>query len=268
MGVLASPANSVSRRLRRRFAIHSFHRLIPGHVKRSEQGKCHICSYLVKKVLRFGDNPQVSLDEYRRKRRPGKTPEPFGDAKRRADRAPTSSFSGTPRGGSTTTSGSSATARWRAGQCRKASRCVAGERHLAVHVEDHPLEYGDFEGTIPAGEYGAGTVEIWDRGTYELLEEKRDGGLTVRLHGDRLDGVWTLVPAQLDGDPKNWLLLRKEGRRRARRGRGTTPMLATASETLPAGEGWVFEPKWDGFRAIVSRLGRRGRPSRAATATT
>ena len=75
-----------------------------------------------------------------------------------------------------------------------------GERHLAVHVEDHPLEYGDFEGTIPAGEYGAGTVEIWDRGTYELLEEKRDGGLTVRLHGERLDGVWTLVPAHLDGD--------------------------------------------------------------------
>ena len=63
-----------------------------------------------------------------------------------------------------------------------------GERHLAVHVEDHPLEYADFEGTIPAGEYGAGTVEIWDRGTYELLEEKRDGGLTVRLRGERLDG--------------------------------------------------------------------------------
>jgi len=70
-----------------------------------------------------------------------------------------------------------------------------GEQHLAVHVEDHPLEYGSFEGEIPQGNYGAGTVEIWDRGTYELLEEKRDGGLTVRLHGERLDGIWTLVPA-------------------------------------------------------------------------
>ena len=87
-----------------------------------------------------------------------------------------------------------------------------GERHLAVHVEDHPLDYADFEGEIPAGQYGAGTVEIWDRGTYELLEEKQDGGLTVRLHGARLDGTWTLVPAHLDGDPKNWLLLRKDGR--------------------------------------------------------
>ncbi len=60
------------------------------------------------------------------------------------------------------------------------------------------------------GNYGAGTVEIWDRGTYELVEEKRDGGLTVRLHGERLEGLWTLVPAQLDGDPKNWLLVKKK----------------------------------------------------------
>ena len=129
-----------------------------------------------------------------------------------------------------------------------------GERHLAVHVEDHPLEYADFEGVIPAGQYGAGTVEIWDRGTYDLLEEKRDGGLTVRLHGERLDGVWTLVPAALDGDPKNWLLLRKDADDGAA-GRRYQPMLATSSDTLPSGEGWVFEPKWDGFRAIVTVSG-------------
>ena len=126
-----------------------------------------------------------------------------------------------------------------------------GEQHLAVHVEDHPLEYGSFEGEIPKGNYGAGTVEIWDRGTYELLEEKPDGGLTVRLHGERLDGTWALVPAHLSGDEKNWLILRKRedgttsGVRRTYR-----PMLATLTEKLPAGEGWEFEPKWDGYRAL------------------
>src|SRR3954453_8389326 len=58
-----------------------------------------------------------------------------------------------------------------------------GQQHLAVHVEDHPLEDGGFEGQVPGGEYGAGSVEIWDEGTFELVERKRDGGLTVRLHG-------------------------------------------------------------------------------------
>jgi bifunctional non-homologous end joining protein LigD len=127
-----------------------------------------------------------------------------------------------------------------------------GERRLAVHVEDHPLEYGDFEGTIPAGEYGAGTVEIWDRGTYELLEEKKNGGLTVRLDGERLDGVWTLVPAALDRNPKNWLLLRKDGAPNERGATSYAAMKAMSTDTLPKGEGWIYEPKWDGFRALVT----------------
>src|ERR687885_1404826 len=101
-----------------------------------------------------------------------------------------------------------------------------GQQHLAVHVEDHPLEYATFEGEIPKGQYGAGTVEIWDRGTYELVEEKRDGGLTFRLEGNRLHGLWSLIPAKLDGDPKNWLLLRKrEDGGRAPDGRTYQPML-------------------------------------------
>ncbi len=210
----------------------------------------------------------MSLDEYRRKRRRERTPEPFGGA-------------GTASGGPRFVvqrhdarrlhydfrlERDGALASW---AVPKGVPLRRGERHLAVHVEDHPLDYADFEGTIPAGQYGAGTVEIWDRGTYELLEEKRNGGLTVRLHGERLDGTWTLVPASLDGDPKNWLLLRKdEGSSRASR---YWPMLATSSQSLPAGEGWVFEPKWDGFRAIVTVSGgeatftsrRRERPHRA-----
>jgi len=118
-----------------------------------------------------------------------------------------------------------------------------------VHVEDHPLDYAGFEGEIPAGQYGAGSVEIFDRGTYELVEEKRDGGLTFDLHGQRLRGRWTLVPARLDGKDENWLLLRKDdGPKR----RAWAPMLATAATAPPRGDGWVFEPKWDGYRAIAT----------------
>jgi len=193
----------------------------------------------------------MGLDEYRRKRDRRRTPEPFGGAP----------GGGTPvfvvqrhaarrlhydlrleRGG--------ALASW---AVPKGLPLEAGERRLAVHVEDHPLEYASFEGEIPAGEYGAGSVEIWDTGTYELLEEKHDGGLTVHLHGRRLDGVWTLVPAALDDDPKNWLLLRKDAPKAGRP--AYAPMLATGSDHLPAGDHWSFEPKWDGYRAIVTIAG-------------
>src|SRR5262249_46256065 len=111
----------------------------------------------------------------------------------------------------------------------------AGQKALAVHVEDHPLDYARFAGEIPAGEYGAGTVEIWDHGTYDLLEEKRDGGLTVRLAGERLRGVWTLVPAHLDGKERNWLILRKRDEEgdAAQAHACYRPMLATLVDGLP-----------------------------------
>jgi bifunctional non-homologous end joining protein LigD len=125
-----------------------------------------------------------------------------------------------------------------------------GQRALAVHVEDHPLDYATFEGEIPAGNYGAGTVEIWDTGTYELLEEKRDGGLTVRLHGSRLEGAWTLVPARLDGDPKNWLLIKKHDEVDREVRNDYRPMLASLADAIPRGDDWTFEVKWDGYRAL------------------
>ncbi|MDQ3066569.1 MAG: DNA ligase D [Actinomycetota bacterium] len=132
----------------------------------------------------------------------------------------------------------------------------SGTQHLAVHVEDHPLSYATFEGEIPAGNYGAGTVEVWDHGTYELVEEKPNGGLTVRLHGKRLEGLWTLVPAKLSGDPKNWLLVKKKEDEEPRDKRRTyPPMLATLSDDVPTGDGWQFEVKWDGFRAIATIRG-------------
>jgi bifunctional non-homologous end joining protein LigD len=126
-----------------------------------------------------------------------------------------------------------------------------GEQHLAVHVEDHPLEYAKFEGEIPKGQYGAGTVEIWDQGTYELVEEKKNGGLTVRLKGKRLNGTWALVPAKLSGDPKNWLIVRKREEAALAPRQQYAPMLATLAEDVPKGDNWLFEVKWDGYRALA-----------------
>ena len=132
-----------------------------------------------------------------------------------------------------------------------------GQQHLAVHVEDHPLEYATFEGEIPKGQYGGGSVEIWDNGTYELLEEKKDGGLTVRLHGKRLEGTYALVPAKLSGDPKNWLILRKkdESAPAPRKPRKYAAMSATLSDKVPRGGDWLYEIKWDGYRIVATVAG-------------
>ena len=82
-----------------------------------------------------------------------------------------------------------------------------GVKRLAVEVEDHELAYIDFEGEIPEGEYGAGTVSVWDGGSYDLLSE-HDRRLKVEFHGKRLRGKYVLVP--LEG--KNWLFFRTKGR--------------------------------------------------------
>lgn len=85
------------------------------------------------------------------------------------------------------------------------------EKRLAVHVEDHPLDYASFEGTIPAGEYGGGTVLVWDRGTWTSTEPDDSldrGKLTFRLKGEKLRGAWTLVRMKGQGNSKNWLLIK------------------------------------------------------------
>ncbi|MCK6451526.1 MAG: DNA ligase D [Alphaproteobacteria bacterium] len=102
----------------------------------------------------------------------------------------------------------------------------AADKRLAVHVEDHPVEYGDFEGTIPKGEYGGGTVMLWDRGTWEPLGDPRRtysaGRLKFRLHGRKLHGTWNLVRmgGRSAGEGReNWLLIKSRDDR-ARPGRG------------------------------------------------
>ncbi len=90
-------------------------------------------------------------------------------------------------------------------------------RRLAMEVEDHPIEYNAFEGTIPKGEYGGGTVMLWDRGTYEaeggggaeaLREGYQRGDLKIVLHGKRLKGGWVLVRMRRDGGRAQWLLIK------------------------------------------------------------
>ena len=88
-------------------------------------------------------------------------------------------------------------------------------RHFAAHVEDHPVEYGSFEGTIPAGNYGAGSVMLWDRGTFDLLgdvsgeEQIKRGDLKFRLHGEKLNGDFALVHMKVKGKGNEWLILKK-----------------------------------------------------------
>ncbi|MEM3162041.1 MAG: DNA polymerase ligase N-terminal domain-containing protein [Candidatus Bathyarchaeia archaeon] len=84
-----------------------------------------------------------------------------------------------------------------------------GIRRLAVEVDDHPLSYIDFEGIIPEGMYGAGTVEIWDKGTYILKHKSRDR-LEFTLRGEKLNGDYVLV--RFKGD-KNWLLIKRKGKK-------------------------------------------------------
>lgn len=85
-----------------------------------------------------------------------------------------------------------------------------GERRLAIRVEDHPLSYGDFEGTIPEGEYGAGEVRIADAGTYEPLAWG-DERIEAFLHGRQFSGKYVLLPFKKAGE-KNWIVLKgKEG---------------------------------------------------------
>jgi bifunctional non-homologous end joining protein LigD len=126
---------------------------------------------------------------------------------------------------------------------------------LAVHVEDHPLEYAGFEGTIAEGQYGAGTVSIWDRGSYEP-EKWTDREVKVVLHGQRVTGRFVLFRTE----GKNWMMHRMDAPARPdwqALPRDLAPMLATLG-TLPADDrGWGFEMKWDGVRALARVEGGR-----------
>jgi bifunctional non-homologous end joining protein LigD len=171
-------------------------------------------------------------------------------------------------------------------------------KRLAVHVEDHPLDYGSFEGTIPSGNYGAGSVTLWDRGIYEWLGPKtpaemwESGDLKLRFHGHKIVGEFALVRTNR-AKGKDWLLIKKkdfavregwdpeadtrsvlqgpgdisstEGAVKAEMPAALEPMLATLGTSVPSGTDWLYEVKWDGYRALcfiergkVRMLSRRG----------
>jgi bifunctional non-homologous end joining protein LigD len=116
---------------------------------------------------------------------------------------------------------------------------IPSEKRLAVHVEDHPLDYGGFEGTIPKGEYGGGTVILWDRGTWEPIGDAekayRKGHLEFVLHGEKLGGRWHLV--RMHGKPRekreNWLLIK--GDDDAARSEGSPDILDERPESVKTG---------------------------------
>ncbi|ATI41803.1 DNA ligase D [Pacificitalea manganoxidans] len=169
-----------------------------------------------------------------------------------------------------------------------------GEKRLAVRTEDHPISYLEFEGNIPARHYGAGAVMLWDLGHWEPLtpvdKGLRKGHLEFRLHGVRLSGAWHLIRMNTKEKRENWLLTKQEdevaGRRdpvtqyrrgvtsrrslaeirkdappvdlrEGKRPRFAKPQLATLSDTLPEGDAWWHELKFDGYRGMVA-LGQGG----------
>ncbi len=146
-----------------------------------------------------------------------------------------------------------------------------GENLLAVRTEDHPVDYLSFEGDIPQGSYGAGTMRIYDRGTFEVITwEPRK--VEVELHGEHLTGAWALFPiGRGDGASHEWMVHRMGAPldpAAEPMPEALSPMLATAG-ALPQGDAWAFEVKWDGVRAICrttpGRLSLRSRTGQDIT---
>jgi bifunctional non-homologous end joining protein LigD len=123
------------------------------------------------------------------------------------------------------------------------------QNRKAIHVEDHPLEYLEFEGEIPKGSYGAGRILIWDRGEYECEKLEPDEVIAV-FHGDRLRGRYALFRT---GGEKDWMIHRMDPPEHPRDAmpEHLVPMLASPGKVPQRPSEWGFEVKWDGIRAIT-----------------
>jgi bifunctional non-homologous end joining protein LigD len=196
------------------------------------------------------------LDEYRRKRDPAKTPEPVPATRRpaesRGDKFVIQQHHARRLHWDLRLERDGVLVSWAVprGVPRDPAR-----NHLAVHTEDHPMEYADFSGEIPAGEYGGGRMTIYDRGTY-TTEKWRDDEVIVVLRGDRVSGRYVLFRTagkdwmihRMDPYPDGWSPMPD----------GLRPMTATASARLPEdGDAWSYEVHWTGVRALAAVSGGR-----------
>jgi len=250
----------------------------------------------------------ASLDRYNEKRRFSETPEPRGRAARRKSgplRFVVQKHDATRLHYDFRLELDGVLLSW---AVTKGPSLNPADKRLAVRTEDHPLEYGGFEGIIPKGNYGAGTVMLWDTGTWEPIgdphEELAKGKIAFNLHGEKMRGRWALVLMRKASEKReNWLLIKERdeeasetrdlpgelpdsvasGRdlaaiaaaggiwRSAPRGGADPkaaraakshrcpafipPELATLMEAPPAGDDWLFEVKFDGYRIEIAASG-------------
>lgn len=258
----------------------------------------------------------MSLRDYARKRRFDSTPEPAGAADAAASRRPifvVQLHHASSRHYDFRLEMDGVLKSW---AVPKGPSLRAGEKRLAVEVEDHPLEYATFAGDIPAGHYGAGHVDVLDHGHWaadgDPLAAWADGSINFSLSGDKLRGAWKLIRTRQRGKQRQWLLIKRtdayardreaddllgskqdtspskaaaapakktakralkkpdkrtDWRRRAMAIDGAVegdvagfePALATLRGGPPAGDSWLHEIKWDGYRLLVDLVGGKAR---------
>ncbi|MGY5849998.1 DNA ligase D [Salegentibacter sp. F14] len=162
-----------------------------------------------------------------------------------------------------------------------------GDKRLAIQTEDHPVKYLDFEGTIPKGNYGAGVMKIWDKGTFRaadgttdnLLEQLDEGNLKIEFNGQKIRGEFALVHINRGDKQNQWLLIKKkdrfstdldydaeifaekeshgikknsERRKKLDPDDFLKPMLATTTKKIFNNPDWIYEIKWDGYRVLAN----------------
>ena len=207
----------------------------------------------------IGSVGSVPLDEYRRKRDARRTPEPVPEhdpdpVAAASDQFVIQEHHARSLHWDVRLERDGALASW---AVPKGLPTEPGTIRLAVRTEDHPMEYLEFHGEIPAGEYGAGKMTIWDRGRYETVKWS-DNEVQVVLHGDRVDGRYVFL-RKGDG-PKDWLVRRSDPPSRAGwvpLPHDAVPMITTPGELPADGDGWYFQVAFGGAPVIVRVEGGR-----------